>query len=254
MRLAKELIREVVGMRYPPDCNLLERVPTQQSGLAEEEMKVWKRLATRAIGRAIGHFSPAGSRYEVKLASIELRSAPARDIIDVLGGPESITVGIYSSFSGKTSGCLLLAHQPQLLCLLSDIILQNAPGTSRGLVGIKESVLGEVSNVLGSSFLDATSDLARTSLRHSPSMVFVDMATSIMEIALVDVLEDSNYVIAADTVFLAPGYRVDSKFLLAPSPTLTELVIGRQMERHNDREVVCTGRTASASNLSLDSA
>ena len=78
---------------------------------------------------------------------------------------------------------------------------------------------------MGSFFLNALADGAGLTLTPSPPAVMMDMAGAILDVALANILEDSNDALVVETKFGTMDREIDGTLLIMPSPELLTLLI-----------------------------
>jgi len=157
---------------------------------------------------------------DIKIASINLRKVLVREIPELFGGPQEMMVGVYLAICGNTNGHMIAIYEPQTAFDLVDLLLGQAPGTTKELSDMEQSVLGEVGNIMGSFFLNHLANTTGQALQPSPPAVLMDMAGAILEVATVSVLEQSEYTYVIDTVFETSDRQVAGTFLVMPIPGL----------------------------------
>jgi chemotaxis protein CheC len=86
---------------------------------------------------------------ELVVSGLNLKYMPAKETVNLLGGPENTVVGIYLSVSGDATGHLMLVHDPKVAFELIDYQMGLAPGSTRELGEMERSVLGEMGNITG---------------------------------------------------------------------------------------------------------
>ncbi len=89
---------------------------------------------------------------------------------------------------------------------------------------MEESVMGEVGNVMGSFFLNALSDATGLFLQPSPPAVMMDMAGAILEIALADIMQESDNALVVETGFCNEDRQIKGTLLVMPSPELLRVL------------------------------
>lgn len=187
-----------------------------------QEMPVWDQLLRRGMTNAINGLSRMVGR-DFEISSISIRQVPAREMPDLLGGPESMVVGVYITFSGASNGHILLAHQPEFAYAILDLLLGNPQGTCKNLDEMSQSALGEMGNVTGTFFLNAIADALGILLNPSPPIVLLDMAGAILDIALSEILAERDDVFVVETSFHISDRTIAGKFLIMPNASFMQL-------------------------------
>ena len=184
-------------------------------------MNLTEADAARVFGGGINN-AVAGlsqmSGQDIKVTSLTFRKIPVRDIPGLFGGPEAPIIAVYLEISGKTRGHMVVAYQPEVAFALIDLLLGQPPGSTHELSEMERSTLGEVGNIMGSFFLNHISDTTGFRCYPSPPAVMMDMAGAILDAALANVLEYSEYTYVIDTTFGTNDRQVSGTFLVIPQP------------------------------------
>jgi chemotaxis protein CheC len=186
------------------------------------EALVWDSLIKKGMTNAISGLSQMVGRA-FTINSINIKQIPAKEMPNILGGPEQLVIGIYITFSGESNGHILLAHQPEVAYAILDLLLGNAPGTSKSLDEMSQSALGEMGNVTGTFFLNAVANSLGITLHPSPPVVLLDMAGAILDIALAEILQERDDVFIAETAFSVNDQDIQGTFLIMPNTGFLQL-------------------------------
>jgi chemotaxis protein CheC len=191
--------------------------------LYKDEMRVWSNLALKGMDNAMAGLATMVNQ-QIKIKSLSLRQVPVREASHLVGGPERLVIGIYLTFTGDATGHILLVHQPEVAFAIIDMLLGNAPGSTKSLEEMEQSALAELGNVIGSSYLNAIADSLGLSLRPSPPDVILDMAGAIMDVAVVEIVQESEDVFVSETTFGTDDRQVSGTFLVIPSVSFLKIV------------------------------
>ena len=162
---------------------------------------------------------------DIQVHSLNPRRVPVQDLAEIVGGRETVNVGVYLAVSGSGTGHMFLMFPPKTAMELIDMLMGEPPGTTQQLDEMEESVMGEMGNIMGSFFLTALADAAGLHLTPSPPAVMMDMAGSILDVALANVLEGSNDALVIETKFGTADRLIDGTLLVMPSPELLNLLL-----------------------------
>jgi chemotaxis protein CheC len=196
----------------------------QDITLNKDEMRLWGSLALKGIDNAMTGLATMVNR-EIRMSSLSLKQVPASEAPNLVGGADKMVIGIYLAFEGDATGHLMLVHQPDVALAIIDMLLGNAPGTTRDLNEMEQSALGEMGNIIGSSFLNAIADALDLSLRPSPPEVILDMAGAILDVAFAEILQQSDDVIVAETSFGTSDRQARGTFLVIPSFNFLKVIL-----------------------------
>jgi chemotaxis protein CheC len=196
----------------------------QDITLNKDEMRLWGSLALKGIDNAMTGLATMVNR-EIRMSSLSLKQVPASEAPNLVGGADKMVIGIYLAFEGDATGHLMLVHQPDVALAIIDMLLGNAPGTTGDLNEMEQSALGEMGNIIGSSFLNAIADALDLSLRPSPPEVILDMAGAILDVAFAEILQQSDDVIVAETSFGTADRQARGTFLVIPSFNFLKVIL-----------------------------
>ncbi len=190
----------------------------------ETGLDTWVRLASKGAANAITSLSRLVG-HEVDVISLSARPVLVKDAASLLGGPETRTVGIYLGVTGSAAAHVLIVYQPKTAQGLVEILLGSAPGSTDLQGEMEQSVLGEVGNIMGSSFLATLADASGLDLRVSPPAVMMDMAGAILDVAMSSILEESAHALVVETNFSTEDRQISGTLLVMPSPDLLRTLL-----------------------------
>jgi chemotaxis protein CheC len=163
------------------------------------QLEIWSDLVNQSTANAMATLSTMMGR-EVAVHSLGLRQVSMDEVVRLVGGPEALTVGVYLTVSGNANGHIMLMYEPKIALAFVDMLMGQEIGTTSDLGEMELSALGEMGNVVGSSFLNALADGANLRLMPSPPILFRDMAGALTT-SLADVLMTRDEAFIADTTF-----------------------------------------------------
>ena len=118
----------------------------QNTAKPEVNLDAWEDLMKKGITNAIAGLSQMVQK-RITVDSVSISRVPAKEVIDLMGGPETLIVGIYLNFSGAANGHLMLAHRPEVAYALLGMILGEEPVKRDDLSDYEQSALGEMGNI-----------------------------------------------------------------------------------------------------------
>jgi chemotaxis protein CheC len=171
------------------------------------------------------------SGREIMVAAPVVRWCSPAEVIELAGGAGSIVVGIYVGIAGSLSGHALLLLPPagarRLAHLLLDGVVADDYATSAGLVfdPLEVSALQEVGNVTISAFLNELGMHLHEPVVPTVPQLVVEMAGSILESVLADLLLETDEVVAAETTFIDGVDTVEGAFLVLPRQASLPIIV-----------------------------
>ncbi|MEE8413128.1 MAG: chemotaxis protein CheC [Dehalococcoidales bacterium] len=196
----------------------------QQLLINKDELAIWTWLVSRGISNSLSGLSQMIGE-ELTVSSLEVKHFPAKDAVSLLGGAEKLVVGIYLTIHGDAEGHLMLIHDPKIAFDLIDSQLGLPAGTTTELGEMERSVLGEMGNITGSFFLNALADATNLTLTPSPPEVIVDMAGAILGIALAEIMQEQDNVLAVKATFGTSSQQIDGTFMILPTMGFLKVIL-----------------------------
>lgn len=155
--------------------------------------------------------------HEITLARPRVTVIPIADVPSVMGGPETLAVGIYIAVDGDMEGHIILLLRRDDAAELVDLLLDQPSGTTSVLGPLERSALAEVGNLTGTLFLNSVASLCGVSTRPSPPAVMEDMVGAILDVVVVAVGAISECIVAIETVFQKSDRHVEALFWVIPN-------------------------------------
>lgn len=190
----------------------------------EKSTDIWVRLVTDGITNALSGLAQMVGR-EITTYSLNAQVISVASATDLLGGSEELTVGIYLGVSGSATGHMVLVYQPSVAYDFVDMLMGNPLGSTKVLDEMERSALGEMGNVMGSFFLNSLADATGLTLNPSPPAVMMDMAGAIMDVALADILRETDQALVVEASFGTEDSQSTGTFLVLPSLDLQRVLV-----------------------------
>ena len=180
----------------------------------------FSKAMTRA-GEAIAEMS--GKRVLVTAPSV--RRCSASDVIDMAGGADAIVVAVYVGITGSMTGHALLMLSPdgarRLAGILLDGFVEESDVAASGSLSFDEmqiSALQEVGNVTIGAFLNEIGRHLSEPVVPTVPQAVVEMAGAILDGVLMDLIVDSDQILAAETTFQEGEDQIQGTLLVLPKP------------------------------------
>lgn len=199
---ASNLTRKVFAMHS--EVRLSDRMKAFLEVLSQEGLE----NAAQGLSTFVGK--------KLTLASPKVELVPLVEIPNVMGGPETIVVGIYLAIEGDLTGHIMFLLPRENALELVDLLMEQPVGTTQKLDPLARSALAEVGNLAGSLFLNSVSSLTGIGARPSPPAVMEDMLGAILDVVAVAVGGVSEYVLMIETVFQKSDREVEALLWVIP--------------------------------------
>ena len=190
----------------------------------DEDVAFWKRLVGKGMDNAITNLSQLVGQ-EIESDSFEFKQIPVAETSQLMGGPDIEAVGIYVTVSSSAQRHIMLMYDPKMACGFVDLLMGLPGGTTQSLGEMEQSALGELGNIVGSSFLNALADSTGLTLMPSPPTVMRDMAGALLDLVAADMLLSQNDAFVADLSYLAPDREIAGRLLIIPSQGLLDALL-----------------------------
>ena len=148
-----------------------------------------------------------------KVALVPIESVP-----DLVGGPDTIVVGVFLRVYGKAPGNILFIMPQKSAFYLVDTLMGREHGTTKKLDFMDESALMEIGNILSGAYLNAFFNFTHISMLPSIPALAMDMAGAILNIVLVQLGQMGDQAMVIETEFLAEDDGINGHFFLVPDP------------------------------------
>lgn len=148
-----------------------------------------------------------------KVALVPIESVP-----DLVGGPDTIVVGIFLRVYGKAPGNILFLMPQKSAFYLVDTLMGREHGTTKKLDFMDESALMEIGNILSGAYLNAFFNFTHISMLPSIPAMAMDMAGAILNVVLVQLGQMGDKAMVIETEFLSEEEGINGHFFLVPDP------------------------------------
>jgi len=192
--------------------------PTAETVLAH----TFARAMTRA-GEALGEMSG----HELAVSAPDVRFCRAQDVVELAGGPDTVVVGVYLGITGSLSGHAMLILPPDGAHRLAGVLLDGfvdpsdavaEPGNPLVFGELELSALQEVGNVTLGAFLNEIGRHLQEPVQPTVPQAIIEMAGAILDAILLDLVADTDEVLAARTTFREGGNEIQGALLVLPRP------------------------------------
>jgi chemotaxis protein CheC len=142
-----------------------------------------------------------------------------KDINDILGGAETLVVGILLRVTGDITGNIMFMLDIPSARLLVNLLMGDGTlecSNEEGFSDIEQSALKEIGNILAGSYLSALSSLTNLLIMPSVPDLAIDMAGAILSVPAIEFGKVGDTVLYIETEFSDGCSKVLGDFLLVP--------------------------------------
>lgn len=189
--------------------------------MASNELAFWTQLVSKATRSAMNNLSKLVGQ-EIAVDEFAISQIPVANISQLMGGQEEETIGIYLSVSGDSSGHILLLYEPKMAYGFIDMLMGLPAGSTTSMDTMEESALGELGNVVGSSFLNTLANSTGLKLQPSPPQVRTDMAGSLLDIIASEIMLTQDKAFISEARYRVSDREIAGLFFVIPTHDLLQ--------------------------------
>lgn len=155
-------------------------------------------------------------RERISITVPRINIVPLAGASEMVGGPETVVVGIYLRVFGDAPSSILFIFPRQAAMQLVDILVGRKPGSTNLLREYEQSALKEIGNILTGAFLYALSNFTGLAMLPSVPAYAMDMAGAILGTVLLEMGTVSDYALVIETSFITKDQDSRGHFFLLP--------------------------------------
>lgn len=194
------------------------------SALSDKQIDLLREVSNIGVGHAATALSQMIGR-QINMCVPSVRVLPFSQVPEMVGGAERPMAGVYCRLMGDVTGYILLIFPSASADALVRLLLEDPDVTAAEWSKEVASSIGEIGNILASSYLNALGSLLRMTLIPSvPSMAY-DMAGAILDTVLIEQCRSDDLALLIETEFFEKNETIQGHFFLVPDPDSVSLVI-----------------------------
>ncbi|MCX8124365.1 MAG: chemotaxis protein CheW, partial [Spirochaetes bacterium] len=198
----------------------------QKLGISDDDLAKVQVLANVGITDAAESLSKIINR-RVDLSIPDVSVLAIESIPQSFGDVDSVYLGVYMPIVGQISGTILFSLREESGYELVDMLLGLPQGTTHSLTEDGESVLKEVTNIVGSAVVNAFADKIEMAIKPTVPSVVHDYMQSILDSILAFHTAENEYALVMDTEFFHQDDRVIGKLLIMPTTASLLTIVER---------------------------
>lgn len=174
----------------------------------------------REIGN-IGSGNAATSLSEMLTRPIDISVPTIRvldytEVVETLGGPETMIVGLLLSLGGDVSGMIMfLLHQDFAHMTLNSLLGENIQNFGE-IDEMGYSAIQEVANIMAASYVNAISSMTGLAINISAPEMCIDMLGAILSVPAIHYANISDKIIFIEDEFNSENETAPSHILMIP--------------------------------------
>jgi len=184
------------------------------------QLDALRELANIGAGTASTALSEMLGRA-IDLSVPVARVLPLADVVEALGPPEQVITGIALGVDGDLPATVLMLLSPadaDSVCAMLGLEADSE---------LAPSALGEIGNIVGTSYLNALAGMAGLALEPTPPTTVTDMLGAIVESILAPSAASSDRALLLDSNLIIEGEGCSIAFLLVPEHGGAEQLLER---------------------------
>jgi chemotaxis protein CheC len=194
--------------------------------LRDLELDALKEVANVGAGHAATALSQLTSR-RIMIDVPKVQICPIEEAASTMANESGVVAAILMQVLGDLTGRTLMLFEKDCAMLLTDMLLNREPGTTRVFGELEQSTLKETANILTGAYLNGLSDLLGLMVIPSVPSLAIDLYAAVLSTAYLSFGHDRGYVIILDTRFrFEPGdATMSGHFVLMPDPASLDVIL-----------------------------
>lgn len=183
--------------------------------LNDMELDILKEIGNIGQGNAASALSGILNEA-INIAVPNIKILDFNEVINFLGGPEHIAIGLLVGLSDKINGMMLCIMQESFVSHMIKAVFGKDGAEISSLSEMEMSFVTEVGNILASSYVNAISSMTGLNIQLSVPQVSVDMVGAILSVPAVEFAQIGDKVLFIDDSFIIGDSKIKSNMILVP--------------------------------------
>lgn len=185
------------------------------SDLNAMQLDALKEIGNIGSGNAASALSCMLSRpVDITVPQIQILDYP--QVVENLGGPEQLLVGLLLSLSGDVTGMIMFLLHKEFTNQMISALCGTELTDSTELDDMGQSAIQEVGNIMAASYINAIAELTSLRVNISVPSLCVDMAGSILSVPAIYYADISDKIIYISDQFSPDANIPASHILMIP--------------------------------------
>ncbi len=185
------------------------------SNLTSMEFDILKEIGSIGAGNAATALSSVlGMKVKMDVPTVSIYDY--EDAIYLLGGPESIAVGILVKLTGDVEGLMLFVQRLDLVNITLGQVLGKSVNSYEELSEMDVSALNEIGNIIMGSYINSIAKLTDLTIHISVPALTVNMIGGILSVPMVEYGYEADKIMIIDGSFFVDGKEISSDLILVP--------------------------------------
>lgn len=185
------------------------------SDLNELQMDVLREIGNIGSGNAATSLASMLS-IPVGIDVPQIKILDYNQVVDALGGPERMIVGLLLSLSGDVTGMMMFLLQKDFAHMTLNNLLGEDWGDFSEIDELGYSAIKEVANIMAASYVNAISTMTNLAINISVPDISIDMAGAILSVPAILYANISDKIIFIQNEFTGEVDKSTSHVLMIP--------------------------------------
>lgn len=187
----------------------LDSMNNMQFDVLKEIGNIGAGNATTALSQMIN------SKVDMQVPQVALLEF--KELPDIVGGAESLVVGILLTLEGDINGMMMFMLQKQSAHHLVNVLMGNSYDNFDEFSEMGLSALNEIGNIIAGAYLSSLSSLTNMTIVSSVPYMSVDMAGAILSVPAIEFGKVGDKALLIQTQFGENDTEVNGYFILIPT-------------------------------------
>lgn len=149
------------------------------------------------------------------------------DLVNILGGPEKVVVGILTHLVDDVNGMIMFILDQEFAHVIVNILLNKQINDYTEMTEVDFSAINEIGNIMSASYVNAIASLTGLKINITVPSITVDMAGAILSVPAIEMGMTGDKVLYIEEDFLGDSEKVKSCMLLIPEMDSLKIIMER---------------------------
>ncbi|MBZ4671674.1 MAG: chemotaxis protein CheC [Clostridiales bacterium] len=149
------------------------------------------------------------------------------EVVDFLGGPENVVIGLLIRLSGDIKGMMMYILQSSFANVVLNTFYGKQLDDILNVDEMDKSAISEIGNIMAGSYVNAIAGLTGLTIDISPPSFCVDMVGAILSVPAIEFAQVGDRVIFIDDNFKISNDEIKSNMILIPEMESLSLLFNK---------------------------
>ncbi len=183
--------------------------------LNDVQLDILKEIGNIGQGNAASALSSVLNEG-INIAVPDIKILNFNEVVNFLGGPENLAIGLLVGLSDDINGMMLCIMQLPFVHHIEKAVFGKNITDLSSLDEMDISFVTEVGNILTSSYVNAISSMTGINITLSVPQLSIDMVGAILSVPAVEFAQVGDKVLFIDDSFIINGGEIKSNMILVP--------------------------------------